>query len=516
MISQAHVVDGYKLGHIDQYVPKTQVVVSNLTPRSDRLARVIREHHDGCIVFAGLQVAMIKMVESWNETFFYVRKKKAIAAYKRRIKNYLGPDYGDAGIAAMAELHDLGYLPIEIKALPEGSAVNMGVPVFTVKNTNPKFYWLTNYLETYLSCMVWPVSNSLSLSREYAKTSKRWAGVTNAPDMWLGIANHCFAARGHRGQEDAMLSGMGHLFTSVGSDTLWAIDGLEEYYGADSDQELIACSVNAFEHATATQRIAYYRDIGFNEYPLQAEEESLRDVCTRLYPKGIVSYVSDSEDYYGVLSEVLPAIKDEIINREEDSLGLCKFVVRPDSSPKTPLEVIVGDEYAEDSREAKGSLALLWETFGGSYNEKGYKVLNPKVGIIYGEAIDMDMQEAIYCEMEAKGWCVSNVLFGVGSWGFLDRSSRDSYSMAIKGTHSIVDGKPISMQKNPKTAQGSKKSAKGLLCVTGTNGNYVLEDDVTPEREMSADNQLKVVFLDGFLVKPTTLKEVRARVAETI
>jgi nicotinamide phosphoribosyltransferase len=510
MIQQTNVVDGYKLGHIEQYINGTDKVYSNMTPRSDRLARCLREYFDGKMVFFGIQKAVKVMKEQWEVSFFSKPKDEVIKKYTRRIKNYVGTDYGDVQIEAMSRLHDLGYLPLEIKSLPEGTLVNMGVPTITITNTHKDFFWLTNYCETYLSCSVWHMCNSASLSREYAKTSRRWGEITGAPELWYGIANHCFAARGHRGQQDAMDSGMGHLLYSVGTDTLWAIDGFEEYYNADSDKELIACSVNAFEHATATQRIAYYRSLGYTAYPLQAETESLRDVFTRLYPKGIISYVADSEDYYGLISKVAYDLKDEILSREEDSLGLCKVVFRPDSSPKTPLEIIVGDESSDDELEQKGSLQILWDIFGGEVNEKGYKVLNPKVGLLYGEAIDIELQDKIYTSMEKAGWCVSNVLFGVGSWGFLDRSSRDNYSQALKGTHSVVNGQDISMQKNPKTAANSKKSAKGLLRVELEDGEYVLYDQQTPEQEKLGE--LQTVFKDGKLIKETSLAEIRERI----
>lgn len=515
MIQQTNVVDGYKLGHIDQYIKGTTKVYANMTPRSDRLARVLKEHHNGTMVFFGAQKSLKEMKHLWDTTFFNLPKDEVIKKYTRRIKNYLGSDNGNSQIKAMGKLHDLGYLPLSVKTLPEGTSVNMGIPTITITNTEPEFYWLTNYCETYLSCSVWHMCNSATLGREYYKTSKRWGDVTGAGEVWLGIANHCFAARGHRGQQDAMESGMGHLLFSYGTDTTWAIDGLEDYYNADSDKELIACSVNAFEHATATQRIAYYREhLGFNNYPLEAEKESLKDILTDLYPTGIVSYVADSEDYFGVISQVAKDLKGVILSRGEDSLGLCKTVFRPDSSPKTPLEVILGDSESDCPLEHDGTLQILWDIFGGTVNDNGYKVLNPKVGVIYGEAIDIELQEKIYSEMVGQGWCVSNVLFGVGSWGFLDRSSRDSFSQALKGTHSIVNGADVSMQKNPKTAQGSKKSAKGLLMVTGQSGEYTLHTEVTQEQEQQGE--LKEVFRDGKLLYETSLAEIRERVKSSI
>ena len=498
-------VDGYKLGHIDQYVAGTKYVHSSMTPRDDRLARVIRESFDGKMDYFGIQMLVVKLVSSWNESFFNLPKKQVMKQFNRRVKNYLGSPYGDAQIEAMGKLHDLQYLPLKIKTLPEGSRINMKVPEFTVVNTHPDFQWLTNYCETYLSTNIWHTCNAASLSRQYAATSKKYGELTQAPDMWYGIANHCFAGRGHRGDEDGMQSAMGHLCYSVGSDTLWAIDGIEYYYGGNSDKELIACSVNAFEHATTTQRIAYYRNVlGFNNFPLEAETESIRNICTDLYPKGIVSYVADSEDYYGVIEHVALKLRDIILGREVDEMGLCKFVFRPDSSPKTPYEVILGDPEAEQgSAEQKGTLQTLWDIFGGTtkvVNGKEFKVINDKVGIIYGEQINVELQDRIYADMVAAGWCVSNILFGTGSWGFLEGSSRDSFGKAIKGNHSQVDlgGEEltqISMQKNPKTASAFKKSARGLLRVEDEGGNFVLYDNQTKEQE--EQGLLQVILKDG-------------------
>lgn len=501
-IPQAHKVDGYKLGHIEQYVSGTEYVFANMTPRTDKYARKLSENYDGKMIFMGLQMAMKEMKEGWDRTFFDLPKSSVIKAYKRRIKAYLGTANGDRQIAAMEELHNLGYLPLKIKALPEGARVNMLVPIFTVTNTHPSFYWLTNYMETYLSCMVWPMCNAISVSDQYLKNSKRWAEVTGADDFWVSIANHCFAARGHRGDQDSMMSGMAHLAAgNVGSDTVWAIDGLEQFYNANCEEEMIAISVNAFEHATATQRIAFYG----------SEREAVREALTEVYPNGVLSYVADSNDYFRFIDEDMLALKAEIEARGPDSDGVPgKFVARPDSSPKTPLEIICGDpEEVDGSREQRGTLNILWDNFGGITNDKGYKVLNPSVGVIYGEAISLEMQQSIYQRMTDMGFCVSNVLFGIGSWSFLEMSSRDSYGMAIKGTNSIVNGEEISMQKDPKTSSFSKKSAKGLLRVEREGDDYVLYDEQTPEQE--EQGELKVVFDNGRFFIENSLSEIRER-----
>jgi len=496
--SIAHVTDGYKLGHGSQYVHDTTMVYANGTPRDSALAMVLPENGTDKIVYFGKQYALKKMIARWEADFFSQPKEVVIRKYARRLKNYLGADHGDRQIEAMSKLHDLQYLPLRIKSLPEGSRVDANVPFFTVASTHDDFYWLTNYVETYLSFTIWPMCNAASISEQYRLTSERWAKVTGAPDGWVDIANHCFAARGHRGEEDAMCSGMAHSLFSVGSDTVFAIDGLEDYYGADSDKELVFCSVNAFEHATATQRIAHFG----------SEYESVKDVVQNVYPTGIVSYVGDSEDYFRFLAEDMAKLKPYIMDRTTDSNGLCKFVVRPDSSPKTPLEIVCGDKDAPvGSHEYKGSLEILWDEFGGETNNSGFKVICPKVGLLYGEAIDIHMQDKIYSTMAMQGWCVSNVLFGVGSWGFLKNSSRDSYGIAVKGTHSTVGENPLSMQKSPKTGQSFKKSAKGLLRVEREDGKFVLYDQQTPEQEKQGC--LETVFCDGALVRDQSLSEIR-------
>ncbi len=513
-IQQATVIDLYKGDHISQYMPKTEYVWSNMTPRSNRLARVIREQYDGKMTWFGMQYALKVLVENWDDTFFNLPKDVAIKKFSRLLGNAVGKDHIENQVKGLEKLHDLGYLPLKIKTLPEGSRVDMQVPTFTITNTNPDFFWLVNYMETYLSCTIWPFCNAAGVTRQYRQTSQKYANITGADDFWVEIANHCFAARGHRGTEDAMISGMGHSLSSLGTDTFWAIDALEQYYNADSDKEIVGLSVCAAEHAVACQRIAYFREQGYTGY-MEAEFKSLEDYLTRVYPTGIFSYVADSEDYYGNLTVNLPKLKDIILNRKPDSNGLVKFVVRPDSSPKTPLEIICGDPDAEiGSPEYKGSLVLLDEVFGHTVNDKGFKVLNPMVGIIYGEAIDIEMQDRIYAKMVEMGYCVSNLLLGVGSWGFLDRASRDSYSICVKGTHSVVEGVETPMQKNPKTALNSKKSAKGLLRVELESDSYVLYDQQTPEQEQQGE--LREVFRDGKLLYETSLSEIRERVKASL
>lgn len=226
---------------------------------------------------------------------------------------------------------------------------------------------------------------------------------------------------------------------------------------------------------------------------LAAERAFFKHYITNIYPSGIVSYVSDTYDYWGVLTEVAPACKEDILNRVPDSLGLAKTVFRPDSGD--PVKIIVGDPDAEvGSVQYKGSVECLWEIFGGTTNDKGYRTLNQRVGLIYGDSITPARCIAILEGLKQKGFASDNIVFGIGSYTF-QYCTRDTLGFAMKATYVEINGEPKSIYKNPKTDSGTKKSAKGLLCVVKEKGNYKLIDNATKEEE--AKGELRVVFKDG-------------------
>jgi nicotinamide phosphoribosyltransferase len=560
-----NLTDGYKVGHPAQYQEGTTKVYSNFTPRNFDYAVTTPATKTDKMVFVGLQYAMQEyLLNQWNESFFSQPKEKVLAKYARRIKNYLGTNQGTQAQKMISDLHDLGYLPIKIKALPEGSRVNAGIPVFTITNTHDSFAPLVNYLETVLSNVVWPMCNSASLMEQYYLLAKTYGGQTGASaEYWLPFACHNFALRGHRGPEDGIMSAFGHSIFHKGTDTFAVVDFIEEYYGGNSDEELLGVSVNASEHATVCQNISYFG--GGHE----GELKTLQRFLTEVYPSGIFSYVSDSRDYWDVIGVILPKLKDVILSRTPNEDGQpAVLTIRPDSSVDTPYEVILGyevmeveslvdedscddfdngifnavlykgkyykaeydyeidgyagDTYHTDQRivlsremseyEAKGTLETLWSTFGGTLEKgsdgKEYRLLDNHIRCIYGEAISLGMAQNIYQGMKDKGFCVGNVFFGVGSWAFIGNSSRDSYGIACKATHSVVNGESISLQKDPKGTSVFKKSAKGLLKVTqGSNGSFILEDDVTPQQE--DEGLLEVVFENSQIIKPQTLKSIQ-------
>lgn len=491
-----NITDGYKLGHASQYAEGTEVISSNFTPRDFSYATTTEMTRTDKMVFVGLQYAVKEyLIKNWNDSFFSEPKEKVLAKYARRIKNYLGEKQGVASQQMMSDLHDLGYLPIKITALAEGSRVNAGIPVFVVTNTDDRFGPLVNYLETVLSNTVWPMCNSASLMEQYYLLAKYYGKSTGASEeFWLPFAIHNFAMRGHRGVEDAIISAFGHSLFNKGTDTFAVIDFIEEYYNGNSDVEFIGGSVNASEHATVCQQIAV------NGGGHNGEVAALRHFLTDVYPTGIFSYVSDSRDYWDVLSVIIPELKDVILNRKANEGGQpAVLTLRPDSSKKTPYEVILGDIESEETNEVKGTLQLLWDTFGGTLETgsdgKEYKLLDSHIRVIYGEAISLQMAQKIYQGMQDAGWCVGNVFFGVGSWAFIGNSSRDSYGIACKATNSVINGKEVPLQKDPKGTSTFKKSAKGRLKVVKCTDGFTLIDGVTAQEE--TEGELKLFFLNG-------------------
>ncbi|MNV37502.1 putative nicotinate phosphoribosyltransferase [compost metagenome] len=339
-----------------------------------------------------------------------------------------------------------------------------------------------------------------------------------------------------------------------------------EYYG---EKGFVAASVPATEHAVATSNILGIQERfaakseGNHISRLLAEKAFMKDLITRKFPKGIVSYVADSFDFWAVLTEILPDLKEVIMARESNGITPGKLVIRPDSGD--PVKVICGmspvvgvDRKAVDFQTVEevheaiqdraynfdgvdcvkidgkfypltvkdgytalgyteipyevvaGAVRTLWKTFGGTTTSKGYKLLDEHIGLIYGDSITPQRCLEILERLEAQGFASGNVVFGIGSYTY-QMSSRDTFGFAVKATYTVVNGKGIAIFKDPKT-DSKKKSAKGLLFVgRNSEAGYYLEDDVSPEEEASEENLLKLLFLDGVFLRRTTLTEIRER-----
>ncbi|WP_310554702.1 nicotinate phosphoribosyltransferase [Flavobacterium sp.] len=475
--------DGYKVDHRRQYPDNTTLVYSNWTPRKSRIDGVEE------VVFFGLQYFLKKYIIHDFEDYFFKRPKaEVVAKYSRRINNYLGEN--QVGIKHIEDLHDLGYIPMVFKALPEGASVPIRIPMFTMYNTKPEFFWLTNYFETLLSAVVWLPCNSATIAKQYRLVLDKYAQETSSIPEFVDWQGHDFSMRGMGGIEAAITSAAGHLLSFTGTDTIPAIEFFEEYYNANSDVELIGGSVAATEHSVMC--------MGTTE----GEYETFKRLICEIYPKGIVSIVSDTWDLWKVLTDYLPRLKEEIVGREG------KVVIRPDSGD--PADIICGNPNGKTEQEKKGVIELLWDVFGGSTNAKGYKELIPQIGAIYGDSITVERATNICERLKQKGFASTNVVLGIGSFTY-QYNTRDTFGFAMKATYGEVNGEGRAIFKDPITDDGTKKSAKGLMKIELENNIYKLIDEVTWEQEKQGE--LKEVFRDGTLLVDCTLIEIRKQIA---
>jgi len=484
--------DGYKTGHHLQYPVGTQLVYSNFTPRSNKYGPKGADN----VVSFGQQMIMKQIHDAFQNDFFSKSKDEVCGEMKRELSMYLGTDYN---VSHFEKLHDLGYLPIHVKILKEGTLVPMRVPVLTIYNTHPEFYWVTNYLETIISNLLWKPMTSATISHTYRKVLTKWQEKTAKEKSWfIDWQGHDFSMRGMDSIDATVASGLGHLTSFMGTDSLPAIYGARKYY---SETEMVGGSVNATEHSvmcagTKDDEIGTFRRL------------------METYPSGILSVVSDTWDLWKVCTEYLPILKDEVLARDG------KLVIRPDSGD--PVDILCGDisQYRYELEEGetrlngpkeKGVIELLWDVFGGEVNEQGYKVLDPHIGAIYGDSITIDRADEICRRLESKGFASTNVVLGIGSFTY-QYNTRDTFGFAMKATYVEVDGEGREIFKDPITDDGMKKSATGLLQVyrmVGSHGksNYILKDKVSWEDE--GDGELQTLYIDGRFRNLTTLTEIR-------
>lgn len=489
-------IDSYKLAHITMYPEEVKETYLNLTPRAMKyFQRLIPSEfrYDNKIVAFGVQMTVIDLVTQFSEEFFSKPLNQVLDIYIDTITPFIGDGLGvkEHVINEITKLHQLGYLPITIKALPEGSLIPVQTPVLTIRST--QFAWLGGYLETYISQNTWKTITTATVARLYRKILEHFSNLTCNNNDHLTWQGHNFADRGMSGTEDATRCGIAHATQFQGSDSVHAAYAAKHIYGFKTP--LFAASVPATEHSIM--------QLGISQ---SSEKETIQRLIKQ-YPSGILSVVCDTEDYWNTLTNILPSVKDEILSRTPNSLGLAKFVVRPDSGD--PVDVICGVPYCKDSDtiypEWKGSIEILWDIFGGTINSKGYKVLNPKIGLIYGDSITPQRAYEICKRLQAKGFASSNVVFGIGSYAY-NYHTRDTLGMAIKCTAAWdIKHNLIETQKTVKT-DSIKKSAKGLLHV---DSNFVTTDSVTPEQE--ATGELKVVYSNGTLLLEHDFELIRTR-----
>ncbi len=477
--------DGYKTGHHMQYPEGTQQVYSNWTPRSNQYAP---ERCTSVLSF-GQQYVMQWIHDYFNTHFFNQPKQDVCNELKSELSLYLGMDYD---VSHFEALHDLGYLPIRVKSLPEGEEVAIRVPMLTIVNTHNDFYWITNFLETLLSTMLWQPMTSATIALNYKRTFHHWANKTDKTNLnFIEFQGHDFSMRGMGGFESALASGMGHAVVFQGSDTLPVIAGLRRYYKAEG---FVVGSVNATEHSVMCA--------GTKEDELQTFRRLMQT-----YPTGILSVVSDTWDLWKVLTDYLPALKTEILERDG------KLVIRPDSGD--PVDIICGTapNIGGTTAQEKGVIELLWDVFGGEINEQGYNVLDQHIGAIYGDSITPERAQRICERLAAKGFATTNVVLGIGSFTY-QYNTRDTFGFAMKATSVVVHDQRRDIFKDPVTDNGIKKSAKGLIRIDRVHGNYVLVDGVSEAEEELGELQL--IYEDGRFSNQTSLDKVRTRINELL
>lgn len=493
--------DFYKQVHWNQYPKGVTKVVSYFTPRMSRLNGVSH------LVMFGLQSFMKEyLIEDFNEYFFKRPKEDVIIEYKHLLDNTLGNNL--YGLERVGELHDLGYLPIEIKALPEGTKVPVGVPMFEISNTHPDFAWLTNALESVISCEMWHAMISANVGCMYREIVDYYYNLTCEDNVPRRRALGDFSMRGQESKRSAYKSSAGWLLSFVNTATVPAIDFLERYYNCNCEHEEVGFGAVSTEHSVMCSNFAVDGD----------EITMLKRLLTEIYPNTSFSMVSDSYDYWNLVDNILPQCKEEILKHNG-----C-LLIRGDSGD--PVDVVTKTVFH------------LWELFGGTINSKGYKVLDSHVKAIYGDSITPQRARAIFQILADNGFASNNVSLGVGSFSMqcleenklvesiseggatlngyrnvLNPFTRDTFGIAIKATHCMMaDGSEHFVFKNPKEST-FKKSHKGCVIVSynSTDGSLTCEDEHSFEETYRADNALKTVFKDGVVVQEYSLAEIRER-----
>lgn len=469
--------DWYKLVHWEQYNPNITKIVSYYTPRMSRLKDV--DH----LTMFGLQ-AFIKeyLEEAFNEGFFKRPINDVVDEYVFTMRYGLRLPEAQIDTSRIHKLHELGYLPLRIRAVPEGRRTKIGVPQIEIANTHPDFAWLVNSIETMLSCSMWHTQIAAEASVRYFKIAERWAARTCSADVNPHTLISDFSMRGQHSVESATKASAAWLLMNYGSATVPALFYLQNYYNCSLATGVVGNGAISTEHSVMCSNKAIDGD----------EITFIKRLLTEIYPNNSFSMVSDSYDYWNLVTNLLPQCREEILNHNG-----C-LLVRGDSGD--PVEVVAGvdidylsddlyedimfvdDKYTrqalmnwddphedvyyihwrgkyyrikstpewgskrsgytdcghyviddwditweeiEPTAEIMGTVWALDQAFGSTVNEKGYKVLNSHVKAIYGDSITPQRAEEIYRRLAQKGYAANNVALGAGSFSFMCLETTD-------------------------------------------------------------------------------------------
>ena len=474
-------IDFYKATH-DMQLPKN--ITKSMSYFTPRMSRV--NMWDEVVMFGLQGFTKTYLMDYFNEVFFERTFDEVVEEYERVLNAALGK--GAYSSEKIKKLHRLGYLPIEILALPEGTKVPMHVPMFGVTNTHPDFAWLPQALESLISAEMWHPMLSATVGATYRDIVNKYYDLSCSDSLPKARALGDFSFRGQECLQSAVKSSAGWCLSFLNTATVPVIPYLEENYNCDCTKEEVAFGAVSTEHSVMC-----------SNYSVDGDEITLlHRLLTVIYPDTSFSVVLDSYDYWNMINEVLPQLKDEILNHNGCML------MRGDSGDC--VEVVTQTVFR------------LWEIFGGTINEKGYKVLDPHIKAIYGDSITIQRCQEIYKILVDNGFACSNVSLGVGSFsmqcveedGILKPFTRDTFSSCIKATYMEIDGKGYPIFKNPKDG-GFKKSQKGLCRVyRNAEGVLAFEDGYENTADIK-DNELQTIFKDGKLIKEESLQEIRAR-----
>jgi nicotinamide phosphoribosyltransferase len=436
--------DSYKASHYKQFPPGTKWGQWHLVARTG----------DPFVVWGGLQALLHNLA---------VPTRSEVLEMGEFFEAH-GLPFNYAGWARIAEL---GFYPIKIRALPEGMLVPKGVPCCTVESRNEDF-WIVSWLETQL-LRIWATCNVASISYKCRRIILNFLEETaDDPAAEIDYKLHDFGARGVSSCESAALSGLGHLFSFKGSDTVAAIMAARRYYGCS----MAAFSITASEHSTITS------------WGEEHEADAYANMLDQ-FPSGLVACVSDSYDLDNAILSHWKDLKWRILGRKGT------LVVRPDS----------GDPVETSHR----TLVNLETVFGTTRNSKGYRVLPPQVRMIYGDGINPITISLILENLQKKGWSASNVAFGMGG-ALLQHHNRDTHGFAYKCNAVLINNvyRPVS-----KRAPG-KKSLGGCLDVV-KDEDGMLQATTCSVPEPHAKSELRVVYENGELENQESLDQIRRR-----
>lgn len=508
--------DYYKIGHATKMQPEgMNLVYSTWTARSYK-------YHPGCpkTVIWGHKYTMSRLVEYFNENFFSVPLDELESEFNTWIGMSFNEEYAD--FSKFKKLWNLQYLPINVYGVPEGTLLPVGIPDHVIWNTHPDFAWLPQFIEDMWSANNWLPSTSATTAFYRRQLLRPYVDATcDNPEEAIDHMCGDFSLRGHTSLEAGYISGAGHLLSFDRTATIGSNVLLSKYYGTNY---VPGMGTPSLEHSVVEQGIACFKNRLFEgdipdymrpyvkeavnsgnwEINLIAEMCFILHLITEVQPWGVMTYVADTYDYWGVVSKVLPIIKDVIMKRDG-----C-FSVRPDSG--NPVKIICGDKDADpDSPEYKGTINCLMDIFGYGCNSKGCKKLPKQIAMIYGDAITPEITKTVGDWCVTNNIAINNMCFGIGAFTY-QHVTRDTRGFAIKATYcEHKDYGPMLLYKQPKTDPG-KKSPRGCVAVIEDGNTYKMIDNLGLAESLTYPGNIMIPkMLDGKVVTEETFSDVKNR-----